>query len=42
MATSGYGRYRCGITLKLGLWARRNSVRIADRSGTISQASRLL
>jgi len=30
MATSGYERYRCGITLKLRLCARRNSFRIAD------------
>lgn len=30
MATSGYERYRCRITLKLRLCARRNSFRIAD------------
>jgi hypothetical protein len=30
MATSAYERYRCGITLKLRLCARRNSFRIAD------------
>ena len=33
MATSGYERYRCGITLKLRLCARRNSFRIANNSG---------
>jgi hypothetical protein len=33
MATGGYERYRCGITLKLRLCARRNSFRITDDPG---------
>ncbi len=35
MATSGYERYRCGITLKLRLCARRNSFRFADHPSAI-------
>jgi hypothetical protein len=42
MATSGYDRYKCGITLTLRLFARRTRFHIADKTPGICRSGSAL